>query len=93
MILSNHYQHKVEPYHQIQILLYLNSPDFDFMCVITGKEDKDIAAACNLIYASGSFSSINWFRAFESSEWKEIFEIASNKMATYVSAKQVSQEN
>ena len=28
--------------------LYLNSPDFDFMCVITGKEDKDIAAA-NLI--------------------------------------------
>ncbi len=73
--------------------LYLNSPDFDFMCVITGKEDKDIAAACNLIYASGSFSSINWFRAFESSEWKEIFEIASNRMATYVSAKQVSQEN
>ena len=73
--------------------LYLNSPDFDFMCVITGKEDKDIAAACNLIYASGSFSSINWFRAFEASEWKEVYEIASEKMANYVSAKQVSQEN
>ena len=72
--------------------LYLNSPDFDFMCVISGQNDEDIAAACNLIYASGSFSTINWFRAFEASEWKSVYEIASNKMANYVSAKQASQE-
>ena len=72
--------------------LYLNSPDFDFIGVIKGQNDEDIAAACNLIYASGSFSSINWFRAFESSDWKSIYEIASAKMANYVSAKQASQE-
>ena len=71
--------------------LYLNSPDFDFMCVIEGESDKDIASACNLIYASGSFSMINWFRAFESSEWKEVYEIASKNMANYVSAKQAAE--
>ena len=72
--------------------LYLNHPEFDFMCVVMAEKDEDIAAVANLIYASGSFSSINWFRAFESSDWKSIYEIASTKMASYVSAKQASQE-
>jgi uncharacterized protein with GYD domain len=72
--------------------LYLNHPEFDFMCVVMAHKDEDIAAVANLIYASGSFDKFNWYRAFESSEWKEIFEIGSNKMASYVSAKQASQE-
>jgi uncharacterized protein with GYD domain len=72
--------------------LYLNHPEFDFMCVIKAENDEAMAAASNLIYASGSFSSFNWFRAFESEEWKEIFQLASNNMASYISAKQESQE-
>ena len=35
--------------------LYLNSPDFDFIGVITANNDEDIAAACNLIYATPLF--------------------------------------
>ena len=72
--------------------LYLNSPDFDFIGVIKGQNDEDIAAACNLIYASGSFSSINWFRAFEADQWKDIYQTASNNMASYISAKQRAEE-
>ena len=72
--------------------LYLNHPEFDFMCVVMAHKDEDIAAVANLIYASGSFDKFNWYRAFEASDWKEIFEIGSNKMASYVSAKQASQE-
>ena len=62
------------------------------MCVVMAEKDEDIAAVANLIYASGSFDKFNWYRAFEASDWKEIFENGSNKMANYVSAKQASQE-
>ena len=72
--------------------LYLNHPEFDFMCVVMAEKDEDIAAVANLIYASGSFDKFNWYRAFEASDWKEIFENGSKKMANYVSAKQASQE-
>ena len=72
--------------------LYLNHPDFDFMCVVMAKNDEDMTAVSNLIYASGAFSSFNWFRAFEAEEWKNIFQAASENMASYISAKQKSQE-
>ena len=72
--------------------LYLNHPDFDFMCIVNAKDDKDMAAVTNLIYASGAFSNFNWFRAFEAEEWKDIYQLASDNMATYISAKQKSQE-
>ena len=73
--------------------LYLNHPEFDFMCVVMAKNDEDIAATTNLIYASGAFSSFNWYRAFEAEDWKNIFQLASKNMATYISAKQKSQED
>jgi len=72
--------------------LYLNHSDFDFMCVVKAKNDKDMAAITNLIYASGAFSTFNWFRAFEAEEWKDVFQLASDNMATYISAKQKAQE-
>ena len=56
------------------------------------RNDEAIAAASNLIYASGSFSSFNWSRAFEAEEWKDLFQLASDNMATYISAKQKAQE-
>ena len=46
--------------------LYLNHPEFDFMCVVMAHKDEDIAAVANLIYASGSFDKFNWHKAFES---------------------------
>ena len=51
-----------------------------------------LAAVTNLIYASGAFSNFNWFRAFEAEEWKDVYQLASDNMATYISAKQKSQE-
>jgi len=61
--------------------LYLNHPDFDFMCVVMAKNDEDMTAVSNLIYASGAFSSFNWYRAFEADAWKNIFQMASENMA------------
>ena len=73
--------------------LYLNHPDFDFMCIIKAENDESMVASTNLIYASVSFSSFNWFRAFEAEEMKDIYQLASNNMASYISAKQKSQDS
>ena len=72
--------------------LYLNHPEFDFMCVVLAKKDEDIAAVANLIYASGAFSKFSWFKAFEADHWKDIYQTASDNMATYISAKQKAEE-
>ena len=61
------------------------------MCVTMAAKDEDIvSAACNLYMQVDPFNSFNWFRAFEADQWKDIYETASNKMASYVSAKQAS---
>ena len=73
--------------------LYLNHPDFDFMCIIKAENDESMVASTNLIYASGSFGLFNWFRAFEAEEMKDIYQLASMNMASYISAKQKSQES
>ena len=73
--------------------LYLNHPDFDFMCIVKAQNDEDVAAVTNLIFASGAFDSFNWHRAFEALEWKKVYEKASDKMANYVSAKQKASED
>ena len=36
--------------------------------------------------------SFTWFRAFEADEWKDIYQTASNNMASYISAKQRAEE-
>ena len=72
--------------------LYLNHPEFDFICVVMAKNDEDVAAVTNLIYASGAFSKFSWFRAFEADQWMDIYQIASDNMASYISAKQKSEE-
>ena len=66
--------------------LYLNHSDFDFMCVVKAEEDKDMAAITNLIYASGAFSTFNWFRAFEAEEWQDVFQSASTSQKAFYGA-------
>ena len=72
--------------------LYFNHPEFDTLVTIEAESDEIVSAACNLVYASGSFNSFTWFRAFEADEWKDIYQTASNNMASYISAKQRAEE-
>ena len=57
-----------------------------------GKNDNDIQSACNILYSSGAWNSFSWFRAFESTEMKNIFEDSSRKMASYISSIQVAEK-
>ena len=72
--------------------LYFNHSDFDVLVTIEAENDEIVAAATNLVYASGAFNFITWFRAFEADEWKNVYQSASDNMASYISAKQRAQE-
>ena len=73
--------------------LWITHPDYNFLAVIAGKNENDIQSACNILYSSGAWTSFSWFRAFESTEMKEIFEDSSKKMASYISSIQVAEKN
>ena len=72
--------------------LWITHPDYNFLAVIIGKNDNDIQSACNILYSSGAWISFSWFRAFESTEMKDIFEDSSKKMANYISSIQVAEK-
>ena len=57
-------------------MLYLNHPNEEAVAPMTG-----------IIKASGMFDDLNWYRAFDSGELKQIYEVASTKMTEYVSAR------
>ena len=65
---------------------------FNFLDVITCYNYNDIQSACNILYSSGAWNSFSWFRAFESTEMKDIFEDSSRKMASYISSIQVAEK-
>ena len=77
---------------EITEFLWITHPDYNFLAVITGKNDNDIQSACNILYSSGAWNSFSWFRAFESTEMKNIFEDSSRKMANYISSIQVAEK-
>ena len=68
-------------------MLYLNHPEISAVALIEGPNDEAVAAMTGIIKASGMFNDLNWYRAFDSSELKDIYEVASTKMSEYVSAK------
>ena len=72
--------------------LWINHPDHNFLGIITGEKDEDIQSACNILYSSGAWINISWFKAFESEEMKMIFEDSSKKMASYISSIQVAKK-
>ena len=54
--------------------------------VAFAENDEKLEVLCNIVLASGNFSSLSWSRAFEAEEFQKIFEIGHEKMEKYVSA-------
>ena len=68
-------------------MLYLNHPEISAVALIEGPNDEAVASMTGIIKASGMFDDLNWYRAFDSGELKNIYELASTIMSEYVSAK------
>ena len=66
-------------------------PEFIDFCkrleYLEGPNDEAVASMTGIIKASGMFDDLNWYRAFDSGELKQIYEVASTKMTEYVSAR------
>ena len=68
-------------------MLYLNHPEISAVAILEGPNDEAVASMTGIIKASGMFDDLNWYRAFDSGELKQIYEVASTKMTEYVSAR------
>ena len=71
-------------------MLYINHPEMNAIANIEAPNDEAVASMAGIVKASGMFDDLNWYRAFDAEELQKIYELASNKMNEYVSAKAFS---
>tara|TARA_B100001027_G_C16099952_1_gene255629 strand:- start:149 stop:502 length:354 start_codon:yes stop_codon:yes gene_type:complete len=73
--------------------LFTSDSDFNFVGVLKANLDDDVEALKNIIFASGNFSECTWIRAYESSEYKDVFERGSKVMDNYVSSMVIAENS
>ena len=66
--------------------LFTTGQATNFISIVSAENDEKLEVLCNIVLASGNFSSLSWSRAFEAEEVQKIFEIGHEKMEKYVSA-------
>ena len=60
---------------------------------VESESEENVEAALNVAMASGTWNSLNWSRAFNSIEHKEIYEKSNIGMASYVTTMQAAEDN
>ena len=70
--------------------LFTSGSESNFISIVTSETDEQVETLCNIVFASGNFSNLNWSRAFEADEYQKIFEVGHDKIEKYVSALQVA---
>ncbi|PQM60942.1 MAG: hypothetical protein CML40_05150 [Rhodobacteraceae bacterium] len=78
---------------EITEFLFTSGSVSNFVSIVLAQSDENVETLCNIVFASGNFSNLNWSRAFEAEEYKKIFEVGNEKMEKYVSALQVAGSN
>ena len=73
--------------------LFTSDSDFNFVGVLKANLDDDVEALKNIIFASGNFSECTWIWAYESSEYKDVFERGSKVMDNYVSSMVIAENS
>ena len=66
--------------------LFASDSNINFVGILKANSDDDVEALKNIVFASGNFSECNWFRAYESLEYKNVFEKGSQVMDSYASS-------
>ena len=72
-----------------EFLFLPSNPENDFVAIVEAdpNKEKKLYAAGYMVHATGTFKKINAYRAYDNDEMTEIFQIGSNGVANYVSAK------
>ena len=66
--------------------LFTSGIETNFISIVSAESDEKLEVLCNIVLASGNFSSLSWSRGFEAEEYHKIFEMGHEKMEKYVSA-------
>ena len=74
----------------IEFLYITNNPNDDFIAIVDASEEKSLLGAVQMVFASGTFTRVNAFRAFSSGEMKEIFQKGHDGMSSFISAKKAA---
>jgi|TARA_B100000212_G_scaffold148076_1_gene111212 uncharacterized protein with GYD domain len=70
--------------------VFTSGIDFNFVSVLQAPDDASVDAMVNIVYSTGNFSNISYARAYDSKEYKSVFELGHDKMSAYVSSMQVA---
>ena len=63
---------------KIREFLFTSSESFNFFSVVEAENDSDVEALSAIVLSSGTWDSMHWSRAYESLEYKKIYEKAAH---------------
>jgi len=66
------------------------NPENDFVAIVEAdpENEKKLHGGVHMVYATGTFQKINAYRAYDSGEMRELFQIGHDGISLFVSAKQ-----
>ena len=75
---------------KIREFLFTNGESFNWLGVCEAEDDTTMEAVMGIILSSGNWENMHWSRAYNSLEYKAIYEKAHEGMASYVTTMQVA---
>ena len=72
------------------IYIIVKYTEIDFVSIVDPDSNNEMKlhGGVQMVYATGTFEKINAFRAFNSGEMREIFQIGHDGISSFVSARQ-----
>ena len=73
-----------------EFLFIPSNPENDFVAIVEADPNNEMKlhGGVQMVYATGTFEKINAFRAFNSGEMRDIFQIGHDGISSFVSARQ-----
>ena len=72
--------------------LHINHPNYDFVGIVYSKDENTMKASADMMRATGSFTDINFFRAWVPEEYTEISKKASELVGLYATPAEYKEE-
>ena len=66
--------------------LHINHPDYDFICIMYGKNDEAVKSAADMMRATGNLEKFTFCRAWTTEEYTKISKDASGLVGVYIPA-------
>ena len=72
--------------------LHINHPNYDFVGIVYSEDESTMKASADMMRATGSFTDINFFRAWIPEEYTEISKKASELVGLYAAPSEYKED-